>query len=236
MVSCIIVEDEYDAQELLSKIIAEYCPELTLLGTASDIATARALIAEKSPQLLFLDIQLQSENSFALLDQINHENYKIIFTTAYEEYALKSFKYNTSDYLLKPYSPAEVVSALDKVKRNMKVSADYIARAKETITLYTQDGRTIVKIENIKRLKADRSYCVIYLNNPELSIMVSKPLKDLEERLPPDRFFRSHASHMVNLDYVVRYVNDTGVAILKDGTTIPVSRRRKQEFIQKISE
>ncbi len=234
MINCIIVEDEIDAQNLLSRIISEYCPDVSLLGIASDIENAKSLIKLHSPQLLFLDIQLQSETSFVLLDQINHENHKIIFTTAYEEYALKAYRYETIDYILKPYSPADIIDAIEKVKRNILLPQEI--KEKESVTLFTQDGQTIVKIENIIRLKADRSYCMIYLTNPDRNILISKPLKEIAEQLPQNQFYRTHASHHINLDYVAQYANERGAAILTDGTAIPVSRRRKQDFILRLSQ
>lgn len=236
MVGCIIVEDEVDAQNLLSKILAEYCPDLTLLGISSEIESAKELISLTKPQLLFLDIQLQTGTSFQLLDEIDHNKYKIIFTTAYEEYALKSYKYETIDYILKPYSPTDVMTAVNKVKRQLINLEDKIATENLTISLSTHKGLSVITISDIIRLEAERSYCTLYLASSKQSILISKPLKEIESLLPDTIFFRPHTSHLININYVHEFSTvKGGVAILTDKTIVPVSRRRKQEFLSKLS-
>lgn len=245
MVRTAIIEDEVDAQSLLSSIIKEYCPSLQLVGIAGNISDGIALIEESKPDLVFLDIELEGGTSFQLLDRLKHMSFRIIFTTAYDQYALKAFKYETIDYILKPYSPQDVIKSIERVRRTQHDIAifnrlEYLIEQNDTsqntkINIQTCEGISLISISDIVRLEADRSYCFVYLSDGE-RLLVSKPLKDFESQLPEDQFFRVHSTHLINMEYINKYIKeDGGFIIMTDGSHVPLARRRKHEFLMKIS-
>jgi len=241
MFHTVIIEDEVDAQSLLSGIIREYCPSLQLVGIASNIKDGIALLEKTKPELVFLDIEIEDGTSFQLLDRLKHMSFKVIFTTAYDQYALKAFKYGAIDYLLKPYSPQDVLKSIERVRRTQYDQAifnrlDYLIKqntstGRNKISIPTSEGMNLVSVNDIIRLEADRSYCYVFLSDGE-RMLVSKPLKDFERQLPSDLFFRVHSTHLINMDYIKKYIKEDGGSIeLNDGSCVPIARRRKQEFL-----
>jgi len=242
MIRVAIIENEVDAQSLLSSIIREYCPSLELVGMAKTVTQGLDLLENTKPDLVFLDIEIDEGTSFQLLDKLMHMSFKVIFTTAFDQHALKAFKYGAVDYLLKPYSPQDVLKSVERVKRSLYDQAifnrlDYLIKNNSPkknikITIPTSEGVNVVSVSDIIRLEADRSYCFICLSNGE-RILVSKPLKDLEQTLPADMFFRVHTTHLINVDYIDRYMKDDGgYVIMNDGSQVPIARRRKQKFLE----
>ncbi len=245
MIHTVIIEDERDAVSLLSGIINEYCPSLLIVGVAGNIPDGLKLIEDVKPNLVFLDIEIEGGTSFQLLDRLKHVSFKIIFTTAYDQYALKAFKYGAIDYLLKPYSPKDVVRSIERVKKTQYDQTifnrlDYLIKQNKPsqnikINIPTSEGMNIVSVSNIIRIEAYRSYCFAYLSDGD-RILVSKPLKDLEAMLPDYMFFRVHSAHLINMDYVKKYIKeDGGSIVMNDGCHIPIARRRKSEFLAILS-
>lgn len=241
MVRAAIIEDELDAQSLLSGIIREYCPSLQLVGKSGNVTDGLRLIEDTKPDLVFLDIEIEGGTSFQLLDRLKHMSFKIIFTTANDQYALKAFKYGAIDYLLKPYTPQDVLKSVQRVRRTQYDQAifnrlDYLIKQNKPsqnikINIATSEGMNIVSVSDIIRLEADRSYCFVCLSDGE-RMLVSKPLKDLESQLPSDIFFRVHSTHLINMDYIKKYIKeDGGSIVMNDGNHIPIARRRKAEFL-----
>lgn len=243
MLKTIIIEDEKSAQRLLSMILKEYCPQVSLLGCAATLNGALKLIEHTNPDVIFLDINLKDCNAFDLLDLIDFRKYKIIYTTAYEEHALKAFKYWAVDYILKPCAPKEVIQALEKVK-----ASDYdinilenlasiipIGQRQKKLNLSTSSGIEIIHQSDILYLEADGTYCKVYTSEGKV-IMSSKGLKELESRLPTSQFFRIHLSYLINLNHLRNYLKeDGGSVILSNGQSLPVSRRRKASLIEVLS-
>ena len=244
MYKTLIIEDEIDAQMLLSKILEENHPDIELRGIADSISQALNALESNEIDLLFVDIELKDGNAFDLLSQIDFRNYKIIFTTAYENFAIDAFKYHAVDYLLKPYSPSMVSDALSKLK-STKLDQNLIKELRSVmsqaqtgaikkIKIPTSDGVHFFVLEEILHVEADRSYSKIYLSTGEKKLL-SKPLKEIENLLDSNVFFRTHASHLVNLNHVKRIANqDGGYAELVDGSQIPIARRRRQDFLDAI--
>ena len=240
----LIIENEKSASELLSAIITDYYPSLELLGVETNIKDAFQAIRKLQPELIFLDIELDDGLSFELLDLLQTNNFRIIFTTAYDQYALKAFRYDAVDYILKPYSPKSVVDAVQRVmdRENSVKSFDQLNELitekvnsiSERISFQTGDGIRLCKVDEIVRLEASSSYCMVFLEGGE-KLLISKPLGDIEKKLPESEFYRVHASHTVNVGKVKKVIHqDGGYIELLDGKNIPLSRRRKQEFINLI--
>ena len=188
---------------------------------------------------------MEGTASFDMLDAFKNPTFKIIFTTIDEKYALKAFKYGAIDYIVKPFAPQDILSSIDRVKRTQFNEAiynrlDYLIRQNHIgknykITIPTSEGINVLSISDILRVEADRSYCFIYLTDGD-RILVSKPLKDIESMLPDSVFFRVHAAYLINMDYVKRYKKeDGGNIVLNDGSHIPIARRRKKEFFERLS-
>ncbi|MFT6334721.1 MAG: two-component system LytT family response regulator [Saprospiraceae bacterium] len=242
MVRVVIIENEVDAQSLLSSIIQEYCPSLELVGMAKNINDGLSLIENTRPDLVFIDIEIDGGTSFQLLDKLVHMSFKIIFTTAYDQHALKAFKYGAVDYLLKPYSPQDVLKSVERVRRTLYDQAifnrlDFLIKNNKPehnkkMSIPTSEGVSVISVNDIVKVEADRSYCFICLSDGE-RMLVSKPLKEIEENLPSKMFFRVHTTHLINMEYIKKYVKeDGGYVIMNDGSSVPIARRRKQHFLE----
>jgi len=244
MLKAIIIEDELDAQVLLQKIIEEYCPDVELLGTANNLQSGKELIESTQPDIIFLDIQLGCETGFQLLEMVDHKTFKLIITTAFQDFALKAFKYEAIDYVLKPYSPKSILAALNKVKKQTidnsevykKLEALLISQTSPTkISLPTSEGYIMVCPDDIVHVAADRSYSQVYLASKK-KLLISKPLKEIEAVLPAHSFFRLHSSHLINMNRLEMYnKEDGGYALMTNGTQVPIARRRKSEFINRLT-
>lgn len=242
MIRAIIVEDEEAARSLLSKILAKYCSDIELIGYAESVDEAVQFIFQTDPDLVFFDIEINGGSSFEILKTIENRRFKTIFTTAFNDHALKAFEYEAIHYILKPYQVLDVIEGVERVKKILKkeesfsdlmnVSSSSYKLDANKITLSTKEGIFLVEIDNIIRLEADRSYCNVYLNNNK-RILLSKPLKNYVESLPKDQFFRSHNSHLINLNYVEKFIKeDGGEIIMSDGSSVPIARRRKAMFLE----
>jgi two-component system LytT family response regulator len=240
MIRTVVIENEVNAQKLLVSILKEYTDIIEIIGVVGSVEGARMLIEKNKPELVFMDIELDDGNAFDLLEKIENRSFKLIFVTAYDNYALKAFEYEAIDYLVKPYSPNEVVKAVNRVQQipvfdtfRDELLALLIKEKNQNakITLSTVDGIDIVRIGDIIRLEAERSYCSFFLKGGK-KIMVSKPLKEFEAILPSVTFFRVHQSHLINLDFVRQVSNEDGGCInMENGEKVPLAKRRKKEFI-----
>jgi len=246
MKKVIIVEDEKASQELLESFISEYCPQLSLLGIYSKKDEIISALNSNEPSIVFFDIELEDCTAFEVLEELDAINFKIIFITAYKNYAYRAFKYNAIDYLLKPYSPQEFIEAVDKTTDQdvsltllKKIGASLQAKAdrgNQRISIPTFKGINLVSIKDIIRAEADGSYCKLILSNKD-SIIVSKKLKDLEQLVENGTFFRVHASHLINIHNVSEYLKeDGGQVIMSNGDSVPISRRKKTTFLDMLSD
>jgi two-component system LytT family response regulator len=184
---------------------------------------------------------LQDGDAFILLEKVGNINFRIIFITAFEEYALKAIKFSALDYLLKPISLEELQLAIEKAEKQAvnelqlqiaELTNNLHPRLEKRIVLRTAEKLHLIPLTEIVRCQAERNYCMFYLENGK-KIIVSRPIKDFEEILTDQGFFRLHKSHIVNLSYVNSYVKaDGGFVLLKDGTQLPLSLRKKNQLIK----
>jgi two-component system, LytTR family, response regulator len=248
MINTLIVEDEDRSSKVLEKMLSDYCPEIKVSGIAGNINEARRLIRSEKPKLVFLDIQLPDGNSFSLLNDLNTVDFRIIFTTAYNDYALKALKCSALDYLLKPVNIDELIAAIDKFKTweehsfysmGLKALQDNMVKeSKEkikTIGLGTLNEIQFVATDTIIRLEAASNYTHFYIEGMP-RVTVSHTLKHYEDILDHGQFMRVHQSHIINLRKVKKYIKGkTGSIMMTDGCTIDVSPKNKEDFLKALN-
>jgi len=245
MLRAVIVEDEKRSRETLSGLLKLYCKNLEVVGEAENVRGGLDIIQRKDPDVVFLDIQMPDGSGFKLLEQIKQIKFDVIFTTAYDQFAIKAIRYSALDYLLKPIFPNDLVNAVKKAEKNKQLqkSNENIKVLLENINLppaespkiilSTSEKINIVKVDEIIRCESDNYYTMFYFTNGK-RLLVSKTLKEQEELLGEHNFIRPHKSHLINVKYIKSYLkSDGGVILMEDGSKIPVSRRKK-EYIMEI--
>lgn len=245
MIRTIIVDDEEKSRVTLNNLLAKHCTAVTVLDQCESVAEAVKSIGKNSPDLVFLDIEMPFENGFSLFEKIKNPSFHIIFTTAYDQYAIKAIKYSALDYLLKPVDVDDLKSAVakcgEKQKTNraddyeMLLSALKLKSKSAKIAVPTFDGLQMVSANDIVKCVADESYTHITLTNGT-KLTVSRILKEFEDLLSEFNFFRVHNSSLINLAHVKKYVKgDGGYVIMSDDETVEVSRRKKNELLSRLA-
>jgi two-component system LytT family response regulator len=240
----LIVEDEIRSRDFLKNLVEEFCPELIVSGTASNVEDAVLFINNHSPQIVFMDIEMQTGTGFDVLQQVNHRDFHVIFTTAYDHYAIKAIRFSAVDYLLKPINLEELQQAVAKAVENIQQKAEgnkielLIRNLKRpagedfSISLSTSEGVEFIQLTNITRLEANGPYTTFFMKDAR-KIMVSKNLKEYEMLLTDHGFFRVHNSHMISLKEVRKMIKtDGGYAVMNDESMIAISPKKKEEFMQ----
>ena len=238
----LIIDDEPDAVDALKIIIEEFIPELQVIDSFSDPVQARAEIPKMKPELVFLDINMPGLSGFELLESLQIRNFKTIFITAYDEYAIKAFKYSAVDYILKPIDIDELVAAVKRAtslnKQSVSEDEDKYKKLFESIgndrpkklVVSTCEGIYYIDSEDVIYIKADGNYSKLIFKNTE-PLFVAKGLKEFEELLPTSCFFRNHHSFLINLNFVRKYTRVEGGSVeMVNGDKIPLARRKKNEF------
>lgn len=249
MLNVIIVDDEEFARSSLYFLLQENCENVNICGIAKSVEEARELLLNCAVDLIFLDIAMPGKNGFDLIPDAKTSNAQVIFTTAFDQYALKAIKANALDYLLKPIDIDELKESVNKAKKYIKynheefdrnirlknLAADIADGAEiRKLSLPNGQGYTLIAINEIIHIEADSNYSVFHLHNRE-NITVSRVLKEYEEILPENQFVRIHKSSIVNLNYLKEYNSRNGLEVLlKNGEKIPVSRRRASVFAEKV--
>lgn len=246
--TALIVDDEFNCRNNLELLINDFCSDLNVIGQASSADEARALIDSHQPDIVFLDIAMPGEDGFSLLRSLPDRNFVVIFTTAHNDYALKAFKENAVDYLEKPINIDELVNSVEKAKKLIssklvkndsldEMIQQVIDRNNSAkISIPTRDGYVIVDEEEIVHLEASDNYTMIFLTSGRKHLS-SKNIKVYEENLDQFRFFRTHKSHIINVkDHLREFSRSNGnVALLTDGKSVPISRRKMSDFIGRIN-
>lgn len=245
MITAIIIDDEAKGRLALREKLSAYCPTVQVLAEASNGQEALLLIQHHKPQLIFLDIEMPRMNGFEMLNALTEKDFHVIFTTAYDQYAIKAIKYAAFDYLLKPIDIEELKTAVEKIEQKQnhqtQKQAELLLHNMQhpktqlnKLAIPTVEGLLFFNINEIIHLEAHSNYTYIYFSGSP-KILASKTLKDFEELLPPETFFRTHHSHLINLNYIKKYIKGDGGQIeLQNGTYVDVSRRKKEEFLKAI--
>ncbi|MBL4755056.1 MAG: response regulator transcription factor [Flavobacteriales bacterium] len=246
-IRAIVVEDEPNNRDNLLELLKKYCPGVEVIATAYSGLTGIETILKHQPDLVFLDVEMPDGNGFDVLEKTTSVEFEVVFTTAYDQYALQAFKFCALDYLLKPIDISELIAAIDKVKKlppEHSSSDQFAALAhnfnnaqaqSKKIGLPTRDGLLFVSLTEIIRCESDGPYTTFHLVND--SVMVSKSIGEYEELLEGFHFYRVHQSHIINLNCVNKYIKgEGGSLIMADDAKIPVSRRKKEHFLSKMEE
>lgn len=246
MIRCVIIEDEAKSRETLKGLLSRFCPDVMVVGEGSGVQTGREVIQQQKPDLVFLDIEMPDGSGFRLLEKLDDINFEVVFTTAFEQFAIKAIRYAALDYLLKPIVPDELVAAVEKVKsikerktnqRNIEVLLSNInpgALESKKIVLSTAEKIHVVELDNIIRCESDNYYTHFYFQDGG-HLLVSKTLKDVESLLQEGNFIRPHKSHLINIRFIQNFNRDENTISLKDGNRIPVSRRKKEKILEIIN-
>lgn len=247
MIRCVIVDDENNCIEMLEWLLKTYCPQVTIDAMCSSAEQGLEAINRHKPDVVFLDIEMPRMNGFDMLEQFDKLNFDVVFTTAYDKFAIKAFRYSALNYLLKPIDPDDLKETIrrleekqsiptreqiDLLLQNVKnVSKNTIPR----IALTTNDGMIFVSTQDIVYCEAESNYTNIVLAGGK-KIMVSKVLKDIDEALAGPDFFRVHNSFLINLNHIKKFVRgEGGYVVMDDNATISISRSRRQEFMELFS-
>jgi len=229
----LIVEDEIDARKVLVYLLKQFFSHFNIVGQTGSVVEARKLIKQHHPDLVFLDVQLEDGTGFDLLKNCSHLRFYTIFTTAYSGFAIDAIKYSASDYLLKPIAPEELKKAIKKVVklREREIEIRHLENIyskniekSEKISIKTSEGTFLIPLHDIIRMEADGAYTNIICVNQ--NIIVSKNLKYYEDILPLNKFVRSHQSHLINKEHIVK-MTIKGNLLMSNNEQVPVSFRKK---------
>ena len=242
MIKALLVDDEQRAIDSLQLMIEKFIPEIDQIIICTDPRKCPQVIHAMKPDLIFLDIKMPHLSGFDLLNLIPNKRFKVIFTTAYDEYAIKAIRFSALDYLLKPIDVDELISAVRRFMlsnddsrhqhalfKNMTHNMQTQSSNQLRLALPSNEGIQFLMPHEIIRCEAAGNYTVFHINGAKQQI-ISRTLGEYEELLSPYRFIRTHKSHLVNLDFI-SYVDHNGFVILNDSTKVEISRRRKGEVL-----
>ncbi|HMQ49478.1 MAG TPA: LytTR family DNA-binding domain-containing protein [Saprospiraceae bacterium] len=235
-----LIDDEINCTEVLQVLLEKYCPSVKVAAVFNDPEQALDSIKKSPPQLLFLDIEMPIMNGFDLLRQLETINFGLIFTTAYDQYAIKAFRFNALDYLLKPVDKDELLAAVNKIKQSPHLdaarlwSAQYLSvhPVPERIALPVGYELLMVDVADILYLKSDGAYVSVYVKGASKPILLAKSLREFEELLNNNQFFRTHNSYLIHLKHIKKVIRQEGSEIvMANGTSVPLARSKRAELL-----
>lgn len=246
MIRSIIIEDEKLSRDVLRAVVTRFTQDVTICAECADAKSGIDAIRKFRPDLVFLDIEMPDGTGLDVLREFKGDNFCVIIVSAYEHYAIDALHLSVVDYLLKPLDINDYMNAIDKVRSELerrRAEQKYndfvnVLGTKETapskkIVLSTSDNMNVVDEDDIVHCESDNYYTVFHFKNGS-NLMISKTLKDVEEMLSGRGFTRTHKSHLVNNKYIAGFAKDSMELVMKDGTRIPVSRRKKEKIVELI--
>jgi two-component system LytT family response regulator len=246
MIQAVIIDDEKKCVALLQKLLEKSFPDINIVGATTSPEEGIKLIRQHEPDLVFLDIEMPRRNGFEVLEVTKDIPFDVIFTTAYNQYAIKAIRISALDYLLKPVDADDLVHAVQRYKlkhgshaRQQQLELLFtnlkrLSQPYHKISVATLDGVIFIGINEILYCEAVGSYTILFLKNGE-KLTTSRSLKDFEETLAEHPFFRIHHSYLINVNEIKRYVKgEGGFVILTNNTELPVSKRKKEDFLKKL--
>ncbi len=246
MLTAIIIDDETSSRNSLRQKLANHCPEIVVIGECENGEEGIKILGQEAPDIVFLDVEMPRMNGFTMLQQTKNKNFEVIFITAYDHYAIKAIKFSALDYLVKPVEVEDLKTAVEKVmqKRNQLAGNKRIElllqnfldekTAHQRIAISSMEGLMFIATDEIVYLEANSNYTSFYLTGNR-KITATKTLKDFEELLPDSIFIRIHHSYLINKNRVEKYIKgEGGQVVMKNGVTLDVARRKKEEFMKAI--
>lgn len=236
----LLVDDESKSRTALRSFLSKYCPTIDIVGEAEGVKSGLEKIEELTPDVIFLDIEMNDGTGFDLIEQLPAINCEIIFVTAFNQYAIKAFRYSAIDYLLKPVNPEELIQAVAKLSDESRISEieqklEALMSNKtsiQKIAIPSMEGIRLEEVNNIRYCESDNYYTHIHLNSGE-KLLVSKTLKEYDTILSEEGFFRIHQKYLVKVSEIKTYSkSDGGFVTLSDGTHLTVSRRKKDDLVK----
>ncbi len=239
----ILLDDETHSVNALRLQLQKHCPDVEILAACTDSEDGLVLIRQLKPDLVFLDIEMPRLNGFQVLEALGEQRFMLIFTTAYNEYAVRAFRFSALDYLLKPIEPADLTKAVGKARERHRLETQQLEVLQQhlqapqpavsgKIALATQQGFLFVDLHSILYVEGDGNYSKVYILN-EKPPFLTKSVGDMEEILKGGNFLRVHKKYLVNLQHIKEYIRaDGGHVIMQNGVQIPIARSHKEEFLQ----
>lgn len=243
-ISTVLVDDEKNSLIILKKLLEKHTPQVEVKATAQSVAEAIEVINTAKPELVFLDISMPDGDGFEVLEKVKHKYFQVIFSTAYDQYAIRAFEVAALHYILKPVKPDNLKEALaryeankdDDLSEKIKVLSGALQDSPQRLVLPTSNGMHIIDIEDIVRCESSNNYTTFFLKDKK-KIVVSKSIQIYEQMLSNSHFCRIHNKHLVNLKLIKKYVKGRGGhVILDDGSQVDVSDGRKKKFLHKLSD
>lgn len=243
MLRTIIIDDEDHQRLTIEKMAKRYCPNVTLVAQADGVNTGVEAIKKFKPDLVLLDIKMDDGTGFDLLDKLRPIDFKVIFITAYDQYAIKAIRFSALDYLLKPLDPDELTQAIEKAENiiqkdfntqldNLKEHLSSENKSNKKIIIKTFDNIHLVPVNEILFCESDGNYVSVHLIN-QSKILVSSSLKDYEEMLSENGFFRVHKTYLINIRYIRRFEKaEGGSVVLENENKIPVASRKREQLLE----
>ena len=241
----IIIDDELNSLQNLQQKLEGFCPDINIIATAQKPEEGLLLLKQHQPDVVFLDIEMPKMSGFRMLEELGEYDFDIIFTTAYNRYSIDAIRISAFDDLVKPIGIDDLQQAVERLhktyNKQTKEKIDILKKSlsdnrsqEDKIAISTSEGIEFIPIKNILHIESKSNYSKIYMPENK-NIMVTKILKDFEEMLLPYNFYRVHNSHLINLNYIKKYIrSEGGHVMLQDGTVIDISRRKKEEFLKMI--
>lgn len=243
----ILIDDELSSLQNLQHKLDEFCPNISVVAVSQKPEEAIELIKKHSPDVIFLDIEMPRMSGFRMLEKLGNIHPEIIFTTAYNHYAIDAIRMSAFDYLTKPIAITDLQNAINRLQEAdgnrltkerldlLRHTVDDVQKTNDKIAVPTNDGIEFFQIKDIVRIESSGNYCYVCFVNGKKTI-VTKLLKDFEEMLLPYRFFRIHHSHLINLDFIKKYIRgEGGQVLMQNDDLVDVSRRKKEEFLKMLS-
>ena len=247
MIRCVLIDDENNSLEMMEWLIKTYCPQVSIDAMCNSSEKGIEAIKKFRPDLVFLDIEMPHMNGFDMLEQFDKLFFDVVFCTAYDQFAIRAFKYSALNYLLKPVDPADLQETIRRIeekksspsKEQIEMLLQNIRESAkppvQRIALTTNDGMIFVSTQDILYCEAESNYTSVILKGGK-KILVSKVLKDIDETLSGSNFYRIHNSYLINLNHIKKYVRgDGGYVIMENDVTISISRSRRHEFMELFS-
>lgn len=244
MLNAVIVDDEPKAVESLSWELTKFGEDIQIMKSFTDPEQALIFLKTNTPDCLFLDIQMPTMDGFQFLNRVNHREFAVIITTAYDEYAIKALKHEAIDYLLKPIDSDDLKDTIKKIEKyNSRIlNAARLEKvlhnnnplaSQKKVTLNTDGKLVFLNTDDIIFVESDGNYSTIFLNNNQ-KIVVTKKLKQINEILPDHLFFRIHNSFVINLNKIKEFIKTEGYVVMDSNHKLPVARQRKSDFLERL--